>query len=163
MGHVEARAKLVVEYGDERELVESLRRVLAAQGYVVTPDPSMVGQHGDGEAFREGENVRAQSEAAALNRLFRIARGDTHQSKRVADFLLAWWNAGRDGGFDLTSLWNLDEAICDDLAIVFNLIARRRSYPDAFGYDAAIRGLVMQWRQPKDERVTGPLQAARKA
>ncbi|WMT73326.1 hypothetical protein [Bradyrhizobium sp. Ash2021] len=129
--------------GDGRELVEALRPVLAAQGYVVTPNPSIIDKHGDGEAFREGENVRAQSEVAALNRLFRIARSDTHQSKRVADFLLAWWNADRDGGFDLTSLWNLDTAICEDLTIVFHLIARSRSYPDAFGYDAAIRGGAM--------------------
>jgi hypothetical protein len=84
----------------------------------------------------------------ALDRLFQIASRDTHQSRRVADFLLAWWNAGRDGGFDLTSLWNLDASICEDLSIVFNLVATTRSYPDAFGYDAAIRGLVEQWRHP---------------
>lgn len=82
----------------------------------------------------------------ALKRLFQIARSDTHQSKRVADFLLAWWNAESNGGFDLTSLWNLDTAICDDLEIVFHLIASSRSYPDAFGYEKAICDLVRQWR-----------------
>jgi hypothetical protein len=94
-------------------------------------------------------------EIDALDRLFAIARCDTHQSKRVADFLLAWWNARRDGGFDLTSLWNLDEAICEDLAVVFNLIARSRHYPDAYGYDAAIRALVEQWRQPDANEAHG--------
>lgn len=109
----------------------------------------MVEKHGDGEGFREGQNVQAQNEVAALDRLFRIASRDTHQSRRVADFLLAWWNADQNGGFDLTSLWNLDTAICDDLTIVFRLIARSHSYPDTFGYDAAVRGLVKQWRQPE--------------
>ena len=91
-------------------------------------------------------------ELAALDRLFKIASDDTHQSRRVADFLLAWWNASRDGGFDLTGLWNLDTAICEDLTLVFGLICRTRSYPDAYGYDDAIRGLVEQWRQPAKER-----------
>lgn len=143
MEHTEDKSKLVVEYGDERELVEALRPVLAKHGYVLTPERPAVDKEGDRAAVRR--------ELDALNRLFKIARSDTHQSKRVADFLLAWWNADRDGGFDLTSLWNLDTAICEDLTIVFNFIAKSRSYPDALGYDAAIRDLVKQWRQP-DER-----------
>ena len=44
----------------------------------------------------------------ALNRLLTIAKGNAGQSRFVANFLLAWWNAGRDGGFDLTYLWNVD-------------------------------------------------------
>jgi hypothetical protein len=88
------------------------------------------------------------AEIEVLDRLFRIARTDTHQARRVADFLLAWWNAGRDRGFDLTSLWNLDETICHDLTIAFELISRTRSYPDAWGYDRVIRELVEQWRSP---------------
>ena len=32
-------------------------------------------------------------QAAALERLIAIAHSDTGQSRRVADFLLAWWNA----------------------------------------------------------------------
>jgi hypothetical protein len=33
-------------------------------------------------------------QAAALERLIDIAHRDTGQSRRVADFLLPWWNAG---------------------------------------------------------------------
>jgi hypothetical protein len=94
------------------------------------------------------------TEIEALDRLFEIARTDTHQARRVADFLLAWWNAGRDGGFDLTSLWNLDETICRDLTTVFDLISRTRSYPDAWGYDRAIRELVEQWRSSAEVLAT---------
>jgi hypothetical protein len=36
----------------------------------------------------------------ALERLLRIARGDTGQSRRVANFLLAWHNAEENGGWD---------------------------------------------------------------
>ena len=43
-------------------------------------------------------------EQAALERLIKIAQGDTGQTHRVADFLLAWWNAGDCGSFDLTNL-----------------------------------------------------------
>lgn len=50
-------------------------------------------------------------EAAALERLLSHARRDSGQSRRVADFLLAWWNCGGCGAFDLTSLWALDTAI----------------------------------------------------
>lgn len=36
-----------------------------------------------------------EPEKAALERLLKIAQGDTGQSRRVADFLLAWWNSGQ--------------------------------------------------------------------
>jgi hypothetical protein len=48
---------------------------------------------------------------AAIERLIQIAQSDTGQSRRVANFLLAWWNAEECGGFDLTDLWNVDSAI----------------------------------------------------
>lgn len=87
------------------------------------------------------ENARA-----ALDRLVEIARGDTGQCRRVANFLLAWWNAADCGGFDLTDLWNVDRAIADDILAVASLIARRHAYPDAFGYQAQFERLVALWR-----------------
>jgi hypothetical protein len=45
----------------------------------------------------------SQAERAALERLVAHAHGDTHQSRRVAAFLLAWWNAGECGAFDTTT------------------------------------------------------------
>ncbi|BCH33204.1 hypothetical protein MesoLjLc_51340 [Mesorhizobium sp. L-8-10] len=87
-----------------------------------------------------------QTEQAALERLLKIAASDTEQSRRVADFLLAWWNAGSCGGFDLTSLWALDRAIADDMAIVFPMIARVNSYPDSLGYKTQFEAIVRSWR-----------------
>ena len=69
---------------------------------------------------------------AALDRLVTIAQGDTSPARRVANFLLAWWNASDCGGFDFTDLWMLDRAIIDDLLSVIQLIVLRHTYPDAY-------------------------------
>ena len=41
----------------------------------------------------------------ALERLLLIALRGTGQSRRVANFLLAWWNANQCGGFDSSSVF----------------------------------------------------------
>ncbi|CEF43060.1 hypothetical protein ASN_1P23 (plasmid) [Acetobacter senegalensis] len=92
--------------------------------------------------------AKQDSERAALARLIKIAKGDTGQSRRVADFLLAWWNAGSCGSFDLTSLWALDRAIVEDMTVVFGLIGQAGNYPDqldpALGPEFA--AIIAQWR-----------------
>jgi len=87
-----------------------------------------------------------QVERDALERLIAHAKRDTGQSRRVADFLLAWWNCGRCGGFDLTNLWNVDAAISNDMAVVFGLIARVHAYPDSLGYEADFQAIIQSWR-----------------
>ncbi|NGM80196.1 DUF7673 family protein [Burkholderia multivorans] len=86
------------------------------------------------------------AERAALERLIEHARGDTHQSRRVADFLLAWWNAGQCGAYDLTTGWAVDEAIADDMCVVFRLATRANSYPDTLGYGPQFEAIVHAWR-----------------
>jgi len=83
---------------------------------------------------------------AALNRLIRMAQDDTGQSRKVANFLLAWWNAMDCGGFDLTDLWGLDRQIADDILLVMRLIALRHSYPDVYGLREPFERLVADWR-----------------
>ncbi len=46
----------------------------------------------------------------ALEKLLNVAHEDSGQGRRVANFLLAWWNAEVHGGFDLTDLANVDLA-----------------------------------------------------
>jgi hypothetical protein len=87
-------------------------------------------------------------EEAALNRLIAIAQSDTGQSRRVADFLLAWWNAADCGGFDLTNLWGVDRSIADDMVTVFGYIAHVNNYPDALGYNEQFQTIVHGWRTP---------------
>ena len=86
------------------------------------------------------------AERMALQRLLDIARGDTGQSRRVADFLLAWWNAGSCGSFDITTAWGCDEAIQDDMIAVFGLAVRCNTYPDRLGFEQEFTNVVRAWR-----------------
>lgn len=83
---------------------------------------------------------------AALERLLEVARADTHQARYVANFLLAWWNAGDLGGFDLTEAWGLNEALREDLVMLFGFVARNKVYPSAFSFRSEFEDLVRQWR-----------------
>lgn len=85
-------------------------------------------------------------EEAALERLLDIAKSDTGQSRRVADFLLAWWNAGSCGSFDLTTMWGCDRAIVDDMVTVFRYVGHNEHYPDALGYGDRFEAIVRAWR-----------------
>ena len=89
-----------------------------------------------------------KEEQAALERLITIAQGDTGQSRRVADFLLAWWNSASCGGFDLTILWGVDSAIAKDMAVVFSCLARVHHYPDTLGYAESFQLIERNWRSP---------------
>ena len=83
---------------------------------------------------------------AAFERLLVIARSDTGQSRRVASFILSWWNAASLGGFDITDLFAVDRAIAEDMATVFAYVARQSftEYPEA--YKAEIEDIIRQWR-----------------
>lgn len=83
---------------------------------------------------------------AAFERLLRIALTDTHQANRVANFVLAWWNAESLGGFDLADLFAVDAAIAADMTLVFNHVAHRSNaeYPNE--YRREIEGIIAQWR-----------------
>jgi hypothetical protein len=83
---------------------------------------------------------------AALERLLAIAMRGTGQSRRVADFLLAWWNAGQCGGFDFTTMWGCDTAIVCDMARIFAYIGHNRNYPDALGYGPLFEMVAREWR-----------------
>lgn len=87
-----------------------------------------------------------QDERDALERLIRIAKSDTGQSSRCANFLLAWWNASSCGGFDFTDFWMVDCQIADDMLAVAAVIARANNYPDSFGYRADFEEIVRLWR-----------------
>jgi|ERR1039458_8068467 hypothetical protein len=85
-------------------------------------------------------------ERSAFERLMAIAQRDTGQSARVANFLLAWWNAAECGGFDLTDAWSLDDDILTDVKITFALATRLSTYPDTLGYAKEFARIIEQWR-----------------
>jgi hypothetical protein len=82
---------------------------------------------------------------AALERLIKIAQGDTGQSRRTAEFLLSWWNAASCGGFDLTTMWGVDAQIAADMVTVFAFVAGCHYYPDDLGYGEKFRRIVHAW------------------
>lgn len=82
----------------------------------------------------------------AFERLLDLARSDTGQARRAANFILAWWNAESLGGFDIADLFAQDAAIATDMATVFAWIAHRSNavYPDE--YRSEIEGIIEAWR-----------------
>jgi ParB family chromosome partitioning protein len=82
----------------------------------------------------------------ALARLIEIAERDTGQSRRVANFLLAWHNAEENGGWDITDLWNVDPSIADDMFAVLQLIRAERRYPDDQGFKDELQRIWQRWR-----------------
>ena len=82
----------------------------------------------------------------ALLRLLKIAKADTGQSRRVADFLLAWWNADSCGSFDLTTMWGCDTAIVVDMVQVFAWVGHNQHYPDSLGFSKEFEAIVRSWR-----------------
>lgn len=87
-----------------------------------------------------------EKESAALRRLIEHAKRGTGQSRRVADFLLAWWNPGQCGGFDFTTMWGCDEDIVNDMIILFTFIGHNNRYPDTLGFEADFVTIVREWR-----------------
>lgn len=87
---------------------------------------------------------------AALDRLIDVARSDTGQSARVANFLLAWWNGDEWGHFPISDLFSVDRSIAADMATVFAFIGQYPGaiYPNAFDYRDTMADLVEQWRAP---------------
>ncbi len=86
------------------------------------------------------------TELAPVQRLLAVAQSDTGQSRTVAGFLLAWWNAPSCGGFDLADLWSVDEAIVRDMVATVAFVAAHRKYPTAFGLAPQFEALVTRWR-----------------
>jgi hypothetical protein len=82
----------------------------------------------------------------AFEKLLNVAHEDSGQGRRVASFILAWWNANVHGGFDLTDLADLDPHVCEDMIAVFTWIARERtlSYPDDYKHE--IVEIIRMWR-----------------
>jgi hypothetical protein len=85
-------------------------------------------------------------EARSLARLIEVAQGYTGQSRIVANFLLAWWNASFCGGYALNDMWGLDAELVEDVKTVFAFICRKRMYPNELGLLEEFEALVRRWR-----------------
>jgi hypothetical protein len=86
----------------------------------------------------------------AIGRLIDVAKSDTEQAKRVADFLLAWWDGGEWGHFPILHLCNCDAVISEDMVIVMAHLAQVSTvYADTWGYREEMGSLVEEWRPLK--------------
>lgn len=93
--------------------------------------------------------MRAET-VAAVGRLFVVALGDTGQSRRVADFLLAWHNAAENGGWDPSDLWSVDTPIAQDMvAVLQELVVKCGQYPGDVGFQVEIDRVWRAWRAPR--------------
>jgi hypothetical protein len=88
---------------------------------------------------------------AALERLLQVAKRDTGQARRVADFLLAWHNAEENGGWDPVDLWNVDDAIAEDMLTVMRLVKEAHRYPGDLGFEEEIKAVWRAWRGNRTE------------
>src|SRR6058998_1108157 len=98
----------------------------------------MKGQHMNPIDEREADE--------AIRRLLEVAFRDSGQSRRVADFLLAWHNAAANGGWDPVDMWDVDADIADDMLLVLRLIRESRRYPGDIGFRKEIETVWELWR-----------------
>lgn len=87
----------------------------------------------------------------ALERLFRIAMSDTGQPRRVANFLLAWHNTAENGGWDPIELWNVDDAVADNIFSALRLIRDRHAYAEELGFRSQMQAV---WERRRGARAS---------
>jgi hypothetical protein len=107
-------------------------------------------------------NAVTEAELTPIRRLLVVARSDTGQAHRVANFLLAWWNATDCGGFDLTEFWSLDPTIRDDMLLTLEFIALHPNYPDHYGLGDDFAAVVALWRPDVGRPAPWPTLATRR-
>ena len=95
-----------------------------------------------------------ESGQRALGRLLHIAAGSTGQSRKVADFLVAWHNAEENGGSDPVDLWSVDAGIADDILAVLHLIHAFHCYPPELGFGPEIAEVWQRWRTDHHQNTT---------
>ncbi|MDX0109027.1 hypothetical protein GOC33_24140 [Sinorhizobium meliloti] len=84
-----------------------------------------------------------------LKKLLNIAHDDTGQGRRVANFLLAWWNAEALGGYDIADLFAVDREVSEDMATIFTYLAREEDAVYPTDYRGEIKSLIKRWRPEK--------------
>lgn len=94
--------------------------------------------------------------SAPLERLLAVAKSDTGQARRVANFILAWWNADSLGGFDLADIFAVDLSIGADMATIVSWIAEQEGAVYPTEYRADIEAVIQQWRPEVWERSNAP-------
>lgn len=80
----------------------------------------------------------------ALEILIPVARSDTHQSRRVAKFLLDWW----DGNSPFLDFASVDRSLGEAMATILLFLGQRSmEYADLWGREKDMGDLIDQWRR----------------
>ena len=89
----------------------------------------------------------------ALDRLIDLARSDTGQARRVANFLLAWWSGEEHGHFPISDIFGLDRAIAADITAIIGFLGQQPCaiYANDFGRREEIKDLIRLWRPARTE------------
>jgi hypothetical protein len=97
-----------------------------------------------------GTAIDRDAVTAATARLIDLAKSDTGQARRAANFLLAWWNGPDWGDFPIADLFGVDRDVAADMAAIVSFLGQHDGaiYPDAFGFRDQMAALVEQWRAP---------------
>ena len=86
---------------------------------------------------------------AALTRLLPLAMSDTGQARRVANFLMAWWNGPELGHFEIADLFGLDVAVAADVTTVIGFLGqndRGAVYIDSLDFAEEMQYVIERWR-----------------
>jgi hypothetical protein len=92
---------------------------------------------------------------SALTRLIPIALSDTGQARRVANFLMAWWNGPDLGHFEIADMFGLDVAIANDITTVIGYLGQRPGaiYIDSLGFAEEMQDIIAHWRTTSTQAV----------
>lgn len=122
----------------------------ATEGLAAKPAPDQ--KRDKRETAGETVGKRLEDELATVVRLFRVVLQEKPDARSVADFLLAWYDGKRYGGFDLMNLAVVDDAIALDMIEVMQLI-RRGYHPTALnkGMQDNFASLAGVW-QPRESQ-----------
>jgi hypothetical protein len=83
----------------------------------------------------------------AFDILLPVAKRDTDQSVRTANFLLSWWNGSVNGHIDIVGITAVDRELGDAMAIIILYLAKSdTAYADQWGRNHNIQELIDQWR-----------------
>lgn len=89
--------------------------------------------------------VTHEEAGEALNRLIAAADSDTGGARRVAEFLLSWWD-GDGVQWAIIDITNVDAEIGEDMLIIIAYLAQTGvSYADAWGREKEMGELIDKW------------------
>ena len=102
-----------------------------------------IGKEGRGHGFYLEERSSGLGGRAAAYPGRAARHGAGEKSGRLPPGLA---NAEENGGWDLVDLWNVDDAIADDMLAAAHFIRSVHSYPDGLGLRHDIAAIWQLWR-----------------